>query len=323
MTNQTLTALDGFRVGHAHNLDGPTGCTAIICPPGTVGGVDQRGGAPGTRETDLLRPLHLIEHVHTIMLAGGSAYGLDAASGAMRWLEGQGTGFNVGVGIVPIVPAAIIFDLDVGDPAVRPDADMGYAACQSASSDPVAEGCVGAGAGARVGGLFGPGFTCKSGIGSALITLNDGFQVAALIVVNALGDVVDETGRILAGVRTPPDGASFAGALNIMQQMVAMPPIGAGGNTVIGVVATNATLTKEATNKVAQMAQDGLARAVRPAHTMLDGDTIFALASGTQGPANVNVIGAFAAEATAQAVRRAVQAASPLAGLPVGAGFHG
>jgi L-aminopeptidase/D-esterase-like protein len=309
----TLTAIEGFRVGHAHNLDGPTGCTVILCPPDTVGGVDQRGGAPGTRETDLLRPMHLVQHVNAILLAGGSAYGLDAASGVMRWLEEQAIGFQVGVGVVPIVPAAIIFDLDVGDPKIRPDAAMGYQACENASSDPVAEGCVGAGAGARVGMLMGPGFGCKSGIGSALIDLGQGVKVAALMVVNAVGDVIDECGQILAGVRQPPDGNQFADALSVLRAMASLP---LSSNTVVGVVATNAKLTKEETNKVAQMAQDGLARAIRPTHTMMDGDTVFALSTGTAGPVNPSIIGAFAAEVTAQAIRRAVQMAIPLAGLP-------
>lgn len=323
MPNATLTALEGFRVGHAHNLDGPTGCTVILCPPGTVGGVDQRGGAPGTRETDLLHPMHAVEHVNAILLAGGSAYGLDAAGGVMRYLEEQGIGFPVGVGVVPIVPAAIIFDLDFGSPTLRPDAAMGYAACQAASADPVAEGCVGAGAGARVGGMFGPAFACKSGIGSALIELDGGIKVAALIVVNALGDVLDEQGGILAGVRQPPEGDRFVGALTLLRGMVQMPPGRPGSNTVIGVVATNARLTKEETNKVAAMAHDGLARAVRPAHTLMDGDTLFALASGSAGPANVSVIGAFAAEATELAIRHAVRAATPLGGMPTGPAFAG
>jgi L-aminopeptidase/D-esterase-like protein len=317
MSNQTLTAIDGIRVGHAHNLDGPTGCTVVLCPLNTVGGVDQRGGAPGTRETDLLRPMHLVEHVNAILLAGGSAYGLDAAGGVMRYLEEQGIGHPVPVGVVPIVPAAILFDLDVGDPQIRPDAAMGYAACETASADVVAQGCVGAGAGAKVGMMMGLPFACKSGIGSAVIDLGDGLQVGALFAVNALGDVIDEQGKILAGARQPPDGDRFANAMNILPAMVRMDT-GGGSNTVIGVVATNAALTKEEANKVAQMAHDGLARAVRPAHTLLDGDTIFALATGTAGRANVSVIGAFAAEATAQAIRQAVQAATPVVGLPTG-----
>jgi L-aminopeptidase/D-esterase-like protein len=315
MENHTLTAIQGIRVGHAHNLDGPTGCTVVLCPPDTVGGVDQRGGAPGTRETDLLRPLHMVEHVHAILLAGGSAYGLDAAGGVMRYLEEHKVGHDVGVGVVPIVPAAIIFDLDMGDPAIRPDAAMGYAACQSASSDPATEGCVGAGAGAKVGALMGRDFACKSGIGSAVIDLDDGLQIGALFVANALGDVIGADGQILAGTRLPPDGAQFADAMNILPRM-ARVQTGGPGNTVIGVVATSALLTKDEANKVAQMAQDGLARAVRPAHTMMDGDTIFALATGTAGRANVSVIGALAAEVTAEAIRRAVTVATPLAGLP-------
>lgn len=317
MANQTLTAIDGIRVGHAHNLDGPTGCTVVLCPPNTVGGVDQRGGAPGTRETDVLRPLHMVEHVHAIVLAGGSAYGLDAAGGIMRYLEEQGIGFPVGVGVVPIVPAAIIFDLDVGNPRIRPDTAMGYAACQAATAQPVAEGSVGAGAAAKVGMLAGRDFACKGGIGSAMIELGDGLQVGALFVVNALGDIIDADGQILAGTRQPPEGDRFADSMLILPALARMTAAGPG-NTVIGVVATNAQLTKEETNKIAQMAQDGLARAVRPAHTMMDGDTIFALATGTGGRANVSVIGAFAAEATAQAIRRAVLTATPLAGLPAG-----
>jgi len=315
--NETLTAVAGLRVGHAQRLEGPTGCTAILCPPGTVGGVDQRGGAPGTRETDLLRPLHMVEHVDALVLAGGSAYGLDAASGAMRYLEERGVGFNVGVGVVPIVPAAILFDLDVGDPAIRPDAALGYAACDAAHAGPVEQGCVGAGAGAAAGRLFGVGLACKGGLGSAAVELDDGLIVAALFAVNALGDVVDERGAILAGARQPPEGMTFFGALNAFR-LQARFGVEGPGNTVIGVVATNARLTKEGANLVAQMAHDGLARAVRPAHTLGDGDTIFALATGTAGAANPSVIGAFAAEVTAEAIRRAVERAQPLAGLPTG-----
>lgn len=315
MANSTLTAIDGIRVGHAHNLEGPTGCTVILCPPNTVGGVDQRGGAPGTRETDLLRPMHLVQHVHAVLLAGGSAYGLDAAGGVMRWLEEQGVGFETPAAKVPIVPAAIIFDLDVGSAQLRPDAAMGYRAAQAASADPVAEGCAGAGAGARVGMLMGPLLATKSGVGSALIDLGEGLRVGALMVVNAAGDVIGEDGAILAGVRQPPDGEGFFGALNLLHGAVRLALPGGVSNTVIGVVATNALLTKEEANKVAQMAHDGLARAVQPAHTLHDGDTIFALATGAAGRANVSAIGAFAAEATSQAIRRAVRTATPLAGL--------
>lgn len=318
MDNYTLTAIEGLRVGHAHDLEGLTGCTVILCPPGTVGGVDQRGGAPGTRETDLLHPLHLVEQVHAVLLAGGSAYGLDAAGGVMRWLEERGIGFPVGMGVVPIVPAAILFDLDLGDPTARPDAAMGYAACQVASAEPVTEGCVGAGTGAQVGRLLGPAFACKSGLGSAALEIGDGLRVGALFAVNALGDVIGEDGTILAGTRQPPDGKQFAGALNVLPALARMTGASVA-NTVIGVVATNAALSKEEVNKVAQMAHDGLARAIRPAHTMLDGDTIFALATGSAGRANVSVIGAFAAEVTAQAIRRAARAATSLGGVPDGA----
>lgn len=319
MENLTLTAIDGLRIGHGQRLDGPTGCTVILCPPNTVGGIDQRGGSPGTRETDLLRPLHLVQHIHAILLAGGSAYGLDAAGGVMRYLEERGIGYPVRTAIVPIVPAAIIFDLDVGDSTIRPDAAMGYDACIHATNDPVGEGCVGAGCGARVGGMYGIAYACKSGIGTAALELDNGIRVAALMVVNAVGDVVDENGQILAGVRQPPEGQTFAGSLNALRFLTNAAP---SSNTVIGVVATNAQLTKEETNQVAQMAHDGLARAVRPAHTLMDGDTIFALATGMAGTVNVNLIGAYAAEITAQAIRRAVQMATPLAGLPIGGDYR-
>lgn len=315
MENSTITAIEGIRVGHAHSLDGPTGCTVLLCPPGTVGGVDQRGGAPGTRETDLLRPGHLVQHVNAILLAGGSAYGLDAAGGVMRYLEERALGQPTPAGVVPIVPAAILYDLDLGDARLRPDAEMGYAACTTASADPVAEGCVGAGAGARVGTMLGLAYACKSGIGSALIDAGEGIQVGALVAVNAVGDVLDERGAILAGARLPPEGMAFADSLALLRAAITMNPAG-GGNTVIGVVATNALLTKEETNKVAQMAHDGLARAVRPAHTLFDGDTLFGLATGTGGWANASAVGALAAEATAAAIRRAVRAATSLAGLP-------
>ncbi|MBL8164977.1 MAG: P1 family peptidase [Anaerolineae bacterium] len=314
MINDTLTAVPGIRVGHTTHLEGATGCTVVLCPEGTVAGVDQRGGAPGTRETDLLHPMHLVEHVHAVLLAGGSAFGLAAADGVMRFLEERGIGYPTRVGPVPIVPAAILFDLTIGSPTIRPDAAMGYAACEFASDAPVALGSVGAGTGCRVGALQGNEFATKGGIGSASIDLGDGLVVAALIAVNAFGDVVDEGGKIIAGMRDGTGG--FPGVLNMMRFMARMtePPASTSENTVIGVVATNARLTKEQVNKVAQMAHDGLAQSVRPAHTMFDGDTIFALATGSI-PANVNVIGAFAAEATAQAVRSAVQQATSLAGV--------
>lgn len=315
--NDTLTAVPGIYVGHSTDLEAATGCTVVLCPDGAVGGVDQRGGAPGTRETDLLRPLHLVETVNAVVLAGGSAFGLAAADGVMRYLDERGLGYRSRSGaIVPIVPAAIVFDLGIGRPDVRPDAAMGYAACLAASDAPVTRGTVGAGTGCRVGGALGNAQATKSGVGSACVDLGDGLLVAALMVVNAVGDVVDERGEIIGGLRLSPDGPGFAGMLNLMRAMARqpMPALGERENTVIGVVATNARLTKEQVNKVAQMAQDGVAQAVRPAHTLFDGDTLFALATGAI-PADVNAIGAFAAEVVAEAVRDAVRQATSLAGV--------
>jgi L-aminopeptidase/D-esterase-like protein len=263
--------------------------------------VDQRGGAPGTRETDLLRPMHLVQHVHAVLLAGGSAFGLAAADGVMRYLRERGVGYDTRVARVPIVPAAILFDLAVGRPDAYPDAEMGYAACLAASNLPVAEGRVGVGAGCTAGKVLGSGQASPAGLGSAALELVGGLVVAALIAVNPFGDVVDETGYILAGTRSL-DGR-FADTLAVMRG-VSRPGIDDPGATVTGVVATNARLDKEQVNKVAQMAHDGLARAIRPAHTMFDGDTLFALATGEVG-ADVNLVGAFAAEVTAEAIRRA------------------
>jgi L-aminopeptidase/D-esterase-like protein len=289
-----------------------TGCTVVLCPKdGAVGGVDQRGGAPGTRETDLLRPMHLVQRVHAVLLAGGSAFGLDAAGGVVRWLEEQDIGFDARVAKVPIVPAAILFDLDVGDASVRPDAAMGYAACENAADGPVAEGSVGVGTGCTVGRVLGSGRASKAGIGTASADLGGGLVVAALIAVNAFGDVIDpSSGEILAGLKTK-DGETFADTLVTMKGFVGKQVLRFAGrsHTVIGIVATNAKLSKEETNKVAQMAHDGLARAIRPAHTMFDGDTLFALATGRKG-ADVNLVGAYAAEVVAEAIVRAVKAAN-------------
>jgi L-aminopeptidase/D-esterase-like protein len=297
----------------------------VLCEAGAVGGVDQRGGAPGTRETDAMHPLHLVDKVHAVLLAGGSAFGLEAATGVVRYLEERGVGFNVRVARVPIVPAAILFDLGIGDPKVRPDAAMGYQACLNASSEPPTEGNAGAGMGATVGKILGPGQAMKSGIGSAARAIGRRVVVGALVAVNAFGDIIDpSTGRIVAGARslhTGPiqlgAGRYFADTLQVMKTLVGRQVLGfaARQNTVIGVVATNARLNKEQVNKVAQMAQAGIARTVRPAHTMLDGDTLFALATGERA-ADVNIVGAFAAEVVAEAVLRAVRSASPVAGLP-------
>ncbi len=310
-----IVAVPGLRVGHATDSEGLTGCTAVLCEGGAIGGVDQRGGAPGTRETDLMRPLHLVEEVHGVLLAGGSAFGLAAADGLMRYLEEHGVGFDAGAARVPIVPAAILFDLDLGDPNARPDAEMGYAACRAATDESVSEGNVGAGAGASVGKILGPKRAMKSGLGSAAVSLGGGLVVGALIAVNAFGDVVHPAGgEILAGARKVRSD-QFADTLVVMQGLIGKAALHFASSTVIGVVATNARLSKEEANKVAQMAQDGIARAVRPAHTMFDGDTLFALATGKKR-ADVNLVGAYAAESVAQAIVRAVRAAEGAGGLP-------
>lgn len=310
--HNSITDVPGIRVGHATNVEAMTGCTVVLCPKdGAVGGVDQRGGAPGTRETDLLRPMHLVQRVHAVLLAGGSAFGLDAATGVVRWLEEQGIGFDVRVAKVPIVPAAVLFDLDVGRADVRPDAAMGYAACQAASDGPVAEGSVGVGTGCQVGAILGPGRGSKAGLGTASVDLGGGLVVGAIVAVNAFGDVVDpRTGEILAGARALR-GEGFADTLATMKGMVGKTALrfASRGNTIVGVVATNARLSKEEANKVAQMAHNGLARTVRPAHTMLDGDTLFALATG-QKRADVNLVGAFAVEVMSEAILRSVKAAN-------------
>ena len=320
-----ITDIPGILVGHAQNDEALTGCTVILCEKGAVGGVDQRGGAPGTREVDALHPMHLVSKVHAVVLAGGSAFGLEAATGVMRFLEEKGVGFDTRVVKVPIVPAAILFDLGVGRSDVRPDAAMGYQACQNATTEPPAEGNVGAGAGATVGKILGPALCMKSGIGTASLDIGAGVLVAAIVAVNAFGDVIDpSSGQIIAGARSKDVGpihigtpGYFADTLHVMQTLIGRTALGFGskGNTVIGVVATNAKLDKEQANKVAQMAHDGLARTIRPAHTMVDGDTIFAIATGEHA-ADVNIVGAYAAEVFAQAILRAVRAAKPVAGIP-------
>ena len=311
-----LTAVGGLKVGHQTLAVRPTGCTVVLTEGGAVAGVDVRGAAPGTRETDLLNPLNLVDQVHAIVLSGGSAFGLDAASGVMRYLEERKIGFSTSYGVVPIVPAAILFDLGVGDPKVRPGADCGYAAASAASAGPVEEGPVGAGAGATIGKMLGMERAMKGGIGTAAITLPDGLTVAALVAVNAYGDVIDPaTGRVVAGVRTE-DGRGLADARVLLRTGAAQKkPI--GESSTIGVVATNAKLTKTQATKVAQMAHDGLARSITPVHSLADGDTLFALATGTlAGEADVSRVGALAAEAVADAVLRAVRAARGLPGLP-------
>ncbi len=312
-----LTAVDGIKVGHYTLSERPTGCTVVLTEGGAVAGVDVRGSAPGTRETDLLNPVNTVQQVHAIVLAGGSAFGLDAASGVMRYLAERNIGYDTRVAKVPIVPAAILFDLGLGDPKIYPTADCGYRAAAAATGGPVAEGNVGAGAGATVGKIAGPARAMKSGMGTFALALPDGVVVAALVAVNAVGDVIDPaTGEVVAGVRTP-DGRALADARRLVRAGEVAPRLKAP-NTTIGVVGTNVRLTKAQATKVAQMAQDGIARAVTPAHTPFDGDTIFALSIGTREatPELVGVIGALAADAVSQAILRAVRAATGIPGYP-------
>jgi L-aminopeptidase/D-esterase-like protein len=323
--HNAITDVQGIEVGHAQNDEALTGCTVILCRKGAVAGVDVRGGAPGTRETDLLNPVNLVEKVHAIVLAGGSAFGLDAASGVMKYLEENKIGFNTGVARVPIVPAAILYDLSLGRADVRPDAAMGFLAAASAGSTPPREGNAGAGTGATVGKMFGMSLAMKSGLGTASMDIGGGVIVGAIVAVNAFGDVIDPgTGEIIAGLRSGKIGPirvgkkdSFADTLAVMKTALGRGVLGftGRGNTIIGAVATNARLTKAQATKVAQMAQDGLARTIRPAHTMLDGDAIFALSTGTK-TADVSILGSFAAEVMAQAILRAVNMAKPAGGLP-------
>ena len=322
-SKDSITEVSGIEVGHAQNDGALTGCTVILCRKGAVAGVDVRGSAPGTRETDLLNPINLVEKVHAIVLAGGSAFGLDAASGVMRYLDEHQIGFNTGAVKIPIVPAAILYDLSLGDKNVRPDAEMGYQACLNASKNESAEGNVGAGTGASVGKLFGNALAMKSGLGSASMDIGNGIIVGAIVAVNAWGDVMED-GKIIAGLRSGKVGPIrvggkeyFADTLKMMRTFAGrnVMQLATKSNTVIGVIATNAALTKVEATKVAQITHDGLARCIRPAHTMLDGDTIFALSTGNK-KSDVTTIGAFAAEAMAQAILRAVKMAEFAGGLP-------
>jgi L-aminopeptidase/D-esterase-like protein len=324
-SNNAITDVPGIEVGHAQDEKALTGCTVILCRKGAVGGVDQRGGAPGTRETDLLKPVNMVGVVHAILLAGGSAFGLDAAGGVMRYLEEHKIGFKTGAARVPIVPAAILYDLALGRADVRPDAEMGYRACLNASTKAPAEGNTGAGMGASVGKIFGMQQAMKSGIATASMDIGGGVIVGAIVAVNALGDVVDpRTGQVIAGARSAKIGPIslgapdyFANTLAVLKTLAGrtIMKVVAARNTTIGVVATNARLTKVEATWMAQMAQDGVSRTIHPTHTLHDGDTIFALATGKKD-ADVNIVGAFAAEILAQAIVRAVQTAAPAGGLP-------
>jgi L-aminopeptidase/D-esterase-like protein len=320
-SSKGLTEVQGLKVGHHTLAERPTGCTVILVDgEGVVGGVSQRGGAPGTRETDLLDPLNMVDKVNAVVLAGGSAYGLDAAQGVVRYLEERKIGWNVGAaGVVPIVPSAILIDLWFGgDPKVRPTAECGYKAALAATSNPVGEGNIGAGAGATVGKMAGHKRAMKGGLGSAAIVLPDGLVVAAIVATNSVGDIIDPaTGSVIAGMRTE-DGRALVDARKALRagSLLKSKPR-AGENTTIGLVATNAKLSKAEVNRVALMADDGFARAISPSHTVGDGDTVFALATGRwSGDANITVIGALAAEAMADAIVRAVAKAESSHGVP-------
>src|SRR5580700_4322411 len=313
----SITDVQGVKVGHFAESGRPTGCTVLLFEKGATAGVDVRGGSPGTRDTELLNPVNTVQKVQAILLAGGSAFGLAAASGVMRFLEEHRLGYAVGDVIVPIVPGAILYDLELGDAKIRPTAESGYKACKAATAQRVAEGNVGAGAGATIGKMFGMKQAMKSGLGSSSIRVgNTGIVVGAIVAVNAVGDVVDpKSGKIIAGARKP-DGSGFMDSMARIREGYSVR-IDAATNTTIGVVATNVALDKAQATKVAQMAHDGLARTIYPVHTPSDGDTIFAVATGAiPARANHGGIGALAAEAMAEAVLRAVKNARGIAGLP-------
>lgn len=319
MKEINLTEIKGIKVGHAQDADGATGCTVIICEEGAWAGVDVRGGGPASRETELLNPVNMVEQIHAVMLSGGSAYGLDAGSGAMKFLEENGVGFDVGVGVVPIVCGASLFDLVVGDPKVRPDLAMGYEACKHAGIESIAEGNVGAGTGASIGKFHGIERMMKSGLGTYGLQIGD-LQVAAVVAVNALGDVVDvDTGKRIGGLLSE-DLSSLANTEEAMYAQYAEDKNVFSGNTTIGCIVTNAKLTKAQANKLASIAHNGFARAIRPVHTMADGDTIFVLATG-EVEVMPDAVGALATDVMARAINRAVRMAEPAYGLKAAKDF--
>lgn len=321
----SITDVGNLLVGHAQDFDALTGCTVILLPSGATGGVSQRGGAPGTRETDLLRPMHMVENVHAILLSGGSAYGLDAAGGVMHWLENKKIGFRTDAAIVPIVPAAIIYDLSIGNPKIRPDAKMGFQACENASKNKPQEGNFGCGTGASVGKIFGMSQAMKAGIGTSSRPIGNGAIIGAIAVVNAFGDILDTDSRkIIAGARSinrnrlENDSQDyFADTLKVMNSIIGRGILSIAGkhNTVIGVIATNVKLSKEQANKFAEAASDGITLAVRPAFTMFDGDTVFSLSTGTK-KLDLNILCAFAPLVFAEAIRNAVLTAEKIGKLP-------
>ncbi len=321
----SITDVGNLLVGQAQNIEALTGCTVILSPKGAVAGVSQRGGAPGTRETDLLRPMHMVQKVHAILLAGGSAFGLDAAGGVMRWLENKKIGFKAQSAFIPIVPSAIIYDLDIGNPKIRPDAEMGFLACENASKAKPLEGNFGCGTGASVGKIMGMARAMKAGIGTSSREIGNGSIVGAIAVVNAFGDIVDnDSNKIIAGVRKINEDRSnnkvddcFADTLKVMNSIIGrgILSFSESHNTVIGVIATNVGLSKEEANKFAESASDGITLAVRPAFTMMDGDTVFSLSTGNK-KLNINILCAYAPLVFADAIRNAVISAEPAGGLP-------
>ena len=313
MQQIAFTDIEDIKVGHAHNLDAATGCSVVLCETGATAGVDVRGGAPGTRETDLLNPINLVETIHAVVLAGGSAFGLDAAGGVMQYLEERNIGFDVQVTRVPIVCGAVLFDLTIGDHRIRPNREMGYEACRNATNGACAEGNVGAGAGATVGKILGMERAMKSGLGCHAIQIG-ALKIGALVALNCLGDVIDpETGERLAGLLNE-DLTGLADTEAVMIQAYAAKKNLFAGNTTIGIIATNAILTKSQATKLASMAQNGYARTMRPAHSMFDGDTIFTLATG-HVEADLSVLGLLSARVMERAVVSAIKNTGPLFGL--------
>ncbi|MCI1944834.1 P1 family peptidase [Clostridium luticellarii] len=305
-----FSSIEGIRIGNAENLEGPTGCTVVICPGGAVAGVDVRGGAPGTRETDLLNPVNMVNRIHAVLLAGGSAFGLDAAGGVMQYLEENNIGLDVKVTRVPIVCAAVLFDLSIGNCKIRPDRSMGYEACVNSELNICKNGNFGAGTGATVGKILGDSHAMKGGIGTYAVQAGD-LKVGAVVAVNCLGDIVDN-GSIIAGALNE-DGKSFAGTENIMLSRYSSKKNLFTGNTTIGIVATNGKFTKSGMTKISSMAHNGYGRAMKPAHTMFDGDTIFSMSTG-KVQADLNVVGFLAAEVVEKAILKAVKSADSLLG---------
>ncbi|MFL0196689.1 P1 family peptidase [Clostridium sp. WILCCON 0269] len=312
MKSILFNSIEGIKVGNAQNLNGPTGCTVVICEDGATAGVDVRGGSPGTRETDLLNPVNLVDKIHAVVLAGGSAFGLDAAGGVMQYLEERDIGFDVTVTKVPIVCEAVLFDLSIGDFHIRPDKVMGYEACKNSELNLCENGNIGAGAGATVGKIKGSEYAMKGGLGSFAVQVGE-LKVGAVVAVNCLGDVVDsKTGNIVAGA-LDEDGKSFANTESIMLETYYEKKNLFNSNTTIGVVATNGEFTKSEMNKIASMAHNGYGRAMRPAHSIFDGDTIFSMATG-KVKADLNVVGFLSAQVMETAIMNAIKSADSILG---------